>query len=136
MQESSVPPRNKIERIIASFWQETLGRENVGIHDNFFDLGGNSLLMIRLYSKLREVLNTELSVLDLFQYPTISSLATHLGLDSDHPLSFQAVQEPVDKQSGPNKSISFQLVEERAEKQRQAVSQRKQQINWRIANND
>jgi acyl carrier protein len=136
MQGSPVAPRSKVERIIAGLWQEVLNLESVGTHENFFDLGGNSLLMIQLYGKLREVFNTELSVLDLFRYPTISSLATHLGLDEDNPLFLRTVQERAEKPSVPDRSVSFQLAAERAEKQKQAINQRKQQLNWRIANHE
>src|SRR5262249_25853815 len=74
-----VAPRTEVERTITSVWQEVLGLEEVGVHDNFFDLGGHSLLMARLHSRLREVLPTELSMIDLFRYPTIDSLAGFLS---------------------------------------------------------
>jgi hypothetical protein len=93
-----VPPRTEVERTITAVWRDVLGLERIGVHDNFFDLGGHSLLLVRLHSKLRRVLSAELSVIDLFRYPTISSLATalHLG-DASLPPGFR---ERVDRQLG------------------------------------
>jgi medium-chain acyl-[acyl-carrier-protein] hydrolase len=68
-------PRHGIERVISGVWSELLRRPDVGLDDNFFDIGGNSLLMVQAYSKLREATNVTLSVLDLFRYPTIRLLA-------------------------------------------------------------
>ncbi|MFZ0317813.1 MAG: SDR family NAD(P)-dependent oxidoreductase [Candidatus Sulfotelmatobacter sp.] len=71
-------PRSEMERRLARLWREALKVEQVGLHDNFFDLGGHSLLLIQVHSKLREELRLELSAIDLFKYPTISSLTEHL----------------------------------------------------------
>jgi surfactin synthase thioesterase subunit len=68
-----------IERTIAQVWAEVLRTPHIGLDDNFFDLGGNSLLMILAYSKLRQVTSTTLSVLDLFRYPTVRLLAGAIG---------------------------------------------------------
>jgi amino acid adenylation domain-containing protein len=72
-------PRTQLEKNIAGIWQELLHVEKVGLHDNFFDLGGNSLLVVQAQAKLREISGSDLSVVKLFQYPTIHSLATFLG---------------------------------------------------------
>jgi natural product biosynthesis luciferase-like monooxygenase protein len=72
-------PENKIERIVAGIWQEQLNLEQVGAHDNFFDLGGNSLLMVRVNGKLRQALGREIPLVELFEHPTVSSLASHLN---------------------------------------------------------
>jgi len=53
--------------------------ESVGIHDNFFDLGGHSLLLAEVYAEMRRAFDRELTMLDLFRYTTISTLAAHLG---------------------------------------------------------
>ncbi|MFN6571978.1 amino acid adenylation domain-containing protein [Dendronalium sp. ChiSLP03b] len=71
------PPQTEVEQTIAQIWQTVLQVENVGIHDNFFELGGHSLLLVQVHSKLREVFTRDLSVLDLFRYPTINSLANY-----------------------------------------------------------
>jgi len=82
-----VMPRTEIERIIATVWQQALKVEKIGIHDNFFELGGHSLLMVKVNSQLRELFKTDLSMLDMFRYPTISSLAEHLGQAQNQALS-------------------------------------------------
>jgi acyl carrier protein len=80
-----VAPRTELEQAIASAWQAVLGREQVGIHDSFFDLGGHSLLAIQLLQKLRASLGLEIELLHLFQFPTIDSLVrfVHAGYDFD-----------------------------------------------------
>jgi acyl-coenzyme A synthetase/AMP-(fatty) acid ligase len=74
-----VAPATEMERTVASLWQELLGLERVGTHDNFFDLGGHSLLMVRMQSRLQEILSREVAIVELFKYPTVSTLAQHLG---------------------------------------------------------
>jgi amino acid adenylation domain-containing protein len=72
-------PRNEMERAIAEIWQDVLHLEKVGIEDSFFELGGHSLLLVQIQNKLNKVLNKPLLMMDLFRYPTISSLAEYLS---------------------------------------------------------
>jgi amino acid adenylation domain-containing protein len=74
-----IAPQTELERTIAAVWQEVLGIRKVGLEDNFFDLGGHSLLMVRLRNKLQQALQTDISIIELFQYPTISALTRHLS---------------------------------------------------------
>jgi acyl carrier protein len=74
-----VAPRNDLERSIVSVWQEVLKVSKVGIQDNFFDLGGHSLMLVQVHAKLRTTLKRELSVVEMFRYPTVNALAKHLG---------------------------------------------------------
>ena len=74
-----VVPRTEAEHNIARVWQEVLGLESVGIFDNFFDLGGHSLLMIQVHNQLRERFKFDVSLVELFEYPSINSLAEHLS---------------------------------------------------------
>jgi amino acid adenylation domain-containing protein len=76
---ASHPPRSALEQGIAAVWREALALEQVGIHDNFFDLGGHSLLLAQVHRRLRSDLGRELSMLELFQHPTIHGLAEYLG---------------------------------------------------------
>ncbi|NDJ21057.1 amino acid adenylation domain-containing protein [Nostoc sp. B(2019)] len=73
-----VVPQTEVEKTIASVWQKALNLEKIGIHDNFFEIGGHSLLLVTVHSQLQEILKAELSTLDLFRYPTINSLAEYL----------------------------------------------------------
>ncbi len=80
-----VAPRSELERLIADVWRETLAVERVGVRDNFFNLGGHSLLLIRVNNRLREALRMELPVVELFKYPTVSALAEHLSRSHAQP---------------------------------------------------
>jgi non-ribosomal peptide synthetase component E (peptide arylation enzyme) len=71
-------PQTYIQELIVSVWQQVLGVRKVGIHDNFFDLGGNSLLMAEVQSKLGAVFDQDLMI-DMLKYPTVYSLANYLG---------------------------------------------------------
>jgi acyl transferase domain-containing protein/acyl carrier protein len=74
-----IAPRTELEHAIAAVWEELLQVKQVSIHDNFFDLGAHSLMMAQVASKLRDIIQRELPVITLFQYPTISALAEYLA---------------------------------------------------------
>src|SRR6185295_15792710 len=74
-----VAPRSALERTIAAIWREVLQVERVGLHDNFFDLGGHSLIAAQVHARLGDALGRELSMVDLFRYPTVDSLARYLA---------------------------------------------------------
>ncbi|HWS16943.1 MAG TPA: AMP-binding protein, partial [Candidatus Elarobacter sp.] len=73
-----VLPRTELEKTIAVAWQAALGIDQVGVYDNFFDLGAHSLLMIQVHQKLRAELSVDIELLNLFQFPTIDSLVRFL----------------------------------------------------------
>ncbi len=73
-----VAPRNETEAALAGIWADILKVEQVGVFDNFFDLGGHSLLVMQVISAIQASLNLETSVSDVFQYATIHELAEHL----------------------------------------------------------
>ncbi|GAB1510049.1 non-ribosomal peptide synthase/polyketide synthase [Actinophytocola sp. KF-1] len=70
-----VAPRTATEHVLAGIWAQVLGVERVGVEDNFFDLGGDSILSIGVTSRIRAVLGVELSPRHLFDTPTITGLA-------------------------------------------------------------
>jgi len=72
-------PQSALERTIAGIYGELLRVGRLGLHDNFFDLGGHSLLIVRAHQRLKEALGREIPVVDLFRFPTVASLARHLG---------------------------------------------------------
>ncbi|MCP4157103.1 MAG: amino acid adenylation domain-containing protein [bacterium] len=72
------PPKTEKEKAIAAIWQETLNTDKVGIHDNFFDLGGTSLDIVRLGNHLKETLQKEIKLVTLFEYPTIATFTQYL----------------------------------------------------------
>ncbi|MEM7349874.1 MAG: amino acid adenylation domain-containing protein [Acidobacteriota bacterium] len=70
--------RTPMEARLASLWAEVLGIDRVGIHDNFFDLGGHSLLLAQLHGRVQAQLAPGLALVKLFQYPTVATLAEYL----------------------------------------------------------
>jgi amino acid adenylation domain-containing protein len=91
LEKAYVAPQNEIERAIAAVWQEVLQIEKVGVHDNFFELGGNSLLIVRAHGKLQAVSSGKVSLVSMFQYPTVSSMAEYLSREeNEQPSSPQA----------------------------------------------
>jgi len=110
--ESDVPyeaPTNQLEQTIAAIWQEALKTDKVGLHSNFFDLGGHSLLMVQVHEKLAAAFGRRFSMVELFQHPTVAALARHIA----------QAQGGTAAASGQ----SQQRVEDRAQKQRQAMQQ-------------
>ncbi|WOX15492.1 non-ribosomal peptide synthetase [Streptomyces sp. N50] len=84
-------PRNAVEETIASVWAEVLDTDVIGIHDDFFELGGNSILSVRAVSRLRQALGVRLSPRTLFDAPTVAALAARVapgeeGTDTVIPL--------------------------------------------------
>ncbi|MCX6582230.1 MAG: amino acid adenylation domain-containing protein [Candidatus Aminicenantes bacterium] len=78
-----VAPRDEIEKKIAGIWMDVLALEKVGVHDNFFDLGGNSLDLVKINTKLKQVFNIDDITLQMFRYPTIRSLARYLNGETE-----------------------------------------------------
>lgn len=73
-----VSPRTPTEEVLAGIWATVLGVAEVGVHDNFFDLGGHSLMAIQVLSRLRDVLQVEVPVRALFEAPTVADLALYI----------------------------------------------------------
>jgi acyl carrier protein len=107
-----VAARTATEELLASIWSEVLRVERVGVNDNFFELGGHSLLLVKVRGKLREVLQREISIADMFRYPTIKSLAKHL-------------------EQAQSEDTSVQGTHERARKQREAINRQQQRLKER-----
>jgi acyl carrier protein len=79
-----VAPASDMELTIATIWQDLLSLDAVGVETNLFDLGANSLMMVRASSRLAEALERKVSLVEMFGHPTVRALAMHLGGDSDH----------------------------------------------------
>jgi hypothetical protein len=78
-------PASALERVIAKCWQELLGATKIGPHENFFDLGGNSLLLSRARVRLGEILGRDVPALMLFEHPTVHDLALALSRQDAQP---------------------------------------------------
>lgn len=70
--------RDDVEQKLAEIWSRLLGAPSIGIHDNFFDIGGNSLLIVQLQEMIQTELFHELSIVELFQYTTIEKIAEQI----------------------------------------------------------
>ena len=98
-------PNTEIEHILAKIWSDVLKLETVGIHDNFFDIGGHSLLLTQVHHQLKLTAHKEISLIDLYHYPTIHKLACY-----------------IDKEKKPTSSL--EVIRQRANKRRQFRTQR------------
>ena len=76
---SYVAPQNDLERVVAAAVAQVLGLSQVGIHDNFFDLGANSVHVVRVHNALHAALGREISLVELFNHPSVHRLARYLG---------------------------------------------------------
>ena len=83
MKQAYVTPSTMYEKALSDIWRQVLGLDRVGVHDNFFDLGGNSLLGMQAVMHMRQTLDVVIPIVKLFQCPTIASLAKCLGGDDD-----------------------------------------------------
>ncbi len=80
-------PTNETERMVAGVWEELLGIDQVGIDDNFFDLGGNSLIGLKLIAQLKRKLNLDIPIIKLFEGPTIRTFVRLIEAESAPPVS-------------------------------------------------
>ena len=71
-------PEGEVERALAAIWMRLLGLEQVGRRDNFFDIGGHSLMAVRMISALRDALGIEMALMEVFRHTTLSALARWL----------------------------------------------------------
>ncbi|MBE7384657.1 MAG: amino acid adenylation domain-containing protein [Leptolyngbya sp. SIO1E4] len=113
LEEAYVMPQTEVEKFIATVWKEMLQIEKVGINDNFFSIGGNSLLLIKIQAKLNEVFRKELLIIEFFKYPTIKELAQYITNKSD----FEKTE-----------SASSELIYDRAYRQKEAIKRHKQLV--------
>jgi hypothetical protein len=79
-----VAPHSDAEKLVAAIWRDVLQQDRLSVDDNFFDVGGHSLLLIKVLERLRTEVSAELSVLDLFRFPTIATLAGELANRTAH----------------------------------------------------
>jgi acyl transferase domain-containing protein len=83
VQTPKINSRNELEQIVASIWQQVLGVTQVGMNDNFFDLGGNSLSSIQVVAQLKQTLKIQIPVVSLYERPTVIALAALLRQDDE-----------------------------------------------------
>jgi amino acid adenylation domain-containing protein len=91
-----VAPQTQMEQQISEIWQDVLQLQQVSTQENFFDLGGHSLRMAQMHRQLQETFQLKIPLIDLFQYPTIQSLAIYL-----QQMQAKECSSPIDRGSGP-----------------------------------
>jgi acyl carrier protein len=87
------PPRNRVEEALSVLWAELLGAEEVGINDDFFAIGGHSILASQLVSRLRETFQVELSLRTFFDSPTIAKLAEIMLREEEQAMKVERIAE-------------------------------------------
>ncbi|MCL7931124.1 amino acid adenylation domain-containing protein [Halomonas llamarensis] len=85
-------PEGEAEAVLAMIWSEVLGIEQIGRHDNFFELGGHSLLAVQLVSRIQESRYADVTVLDIFRYPTLVAMAERVSTKSRHDTIDQSLE--------------------------------------------
>ncbi|ELR97624.1 non-ribosomal peptide synthetase [Gloeocapsa sp. PCC 73106] len=90
-QTEFIAPRTDIEKTISAIWQTSLNVEEIGIYDNFFDLGGNSFLATQVLAKICQTFQVDLTVRKFFENPTIASLA--LVIEEENPQKYQEINK-------------------------------------------
>ncbi|MCU0286701.1 MAG: amino acid adenylation domain-containing protein [Acidobacteria bacterium] len=104
--EEYVTPRNEIEKKIVEIWKEVLGLEKIGVSENFFDIGGTSLDIIRLNVKFKEIFNEEETFVQMFRFPTIRSFGEYLMQKRDGTIFNSKTNRsvPIDKMKQTRKN--------------------------------
>jgi len=97
---------NDEEAKIASIWKKILGVENVGINENFFDLGGNSLLILRMQKLLKEQLNVSFRIAELFKHTTVAAQANHIS--GEKIGAKQTILDPINRANTTTKETNKQ----------------------------
>ena len=78
LQKDYIAPRNPFEEMLAKLWSTVLNREKISVHDNFLEIGGDSLAGIRLMTRVNNTFKLKLPINRIFEYPTIAMLAVHI----------------------------------------------------------
>jgi hypothetical protein len=103
---AEAPPRTSTERVVATIWREVLKLEAVDVNRSFFELGGQSVLLVQVHHRLVQVTGRDVTMVDLLRYPTVSALAAFLD-------------------SAEKQKPTYEKAAERAQKQRLAAQQRR-----------
>jgi amino acid adenylation domain-containing protein len=96
LEATYLAPKSEIEQLIATVWQEVLGFEQVGVQDNFFDLGGDSLLLTQVHRKLQDIMQQDIPIVDLFEHPTINALVAYVSRQERASTSLRPSEELVE----------------------------------------
>ena len=109
-EETFVAPRTPTEEVVAGIWAEVLGLEKVGVHDNFFELGGHSLLATQVISRIRETFQIELPLRNIFESPTVATLAEQIDLAKQ---AAEGLKEPPIKRVPRDRPLPLSFAQQR-----------------------
>jgi acyl carrier protein len=96
--QARVEPQTDLERKVVALWQEVLGTQHIGLNDNFFDLGANSLHIVQMHNKLRVIFKREVPLVEMFKNPTVNFLAEYLRDQHEEQPSFEKIDDRAQKQ--------------------------------------
>ena len=87
----TINTKNRIEQVLIAIWSQVLGESSIGIDENFFELGGDSISIIQVAARIKQQLDgIEIPIIKLFQYPTIARLTAYLdSVESKSQLDLQ-----------------------------------------------
>jgi amino acid adenylation domain-containing protein len=99
-----VPPATPAEATIAGFWAEALGVERVGAHDNFFEIGGHSLLVARVHARIRQAFPRETTLVDLFRHTTVAAQAAFVTAAAPAPAAVSPTRQTGSDRAGARRA--------------------------------
>ena len=123
MKPEFAAPRHRLERVVTQCWAEVLQKSEIDPNDNFFDVGGTSLLAVKLYRLLQQRLNVDVSILGLFRYPSVRGFVDTLINAQEATAAPGAPAVPVTRL--PTTTATALTPAERAARQRDAFASRR-----------
>lgn len=93
MEQAYVSPSTALERNLTEMWRHVLDLNRVGVHDNFFDLGGTSILAVKIAALMQKTFDIEVPIVKLFQYPSISLLTNYLTQTQSHQPTYEMFED-------------------------------------------
>lgn len=91
IKDSYVAPRNETEKVVSEIWQGVLKLPRVGVEDNFFDIGGHSLLAVQIMTRIEKKLGKKMAIAVLFDYPTVGKLSAHISQEDTRNIKWKSV---------------------------------------------
>ena len=91
IKDSFVAPRNETEKVVAEIWQGVLKLQRVGVEDNFFDIGGHSLLAVQIMTRIEKKLGKKMPIAVLFEFPTVAKLTAHISEEDTSNIKWKSV---------------------------------------------
>ncbi len=107
-------PQNAVEEAIATVWQEVLETKSLSVESNFYDIGGNSLLMVRVLARLHKAFPKQLTLIDLYRYPTIRDLAKYVSTTTTKPIALSSQEREKTRRRRSKSSIEQEQLRRRS----------------------